>query len=96
MTTYVFPTGQTYFCFDSYAKNFRIVHTCVSLQNTNPHDMFSDNHKNFTFVIYHPLNIPHLLATFVLTVMTFLLQFTNITSGKHISSFTSMTLMLPC
>ena len=29
---------------------FEIVHTSVSLQNTNGHEVLSDNHKYFTFI----------------------------------------------
>ena len=28
---------------------FEIVHTCVSKQNTNAHEVLSDSHKYFTF-----------------------------------------------
>ena len=29
---------------------FEIIHTCVSIQNTNAHEFLSDSHKYFTFV----------------------------------------------
>ena len=61
---------------------FEIVQTCVSIQNTNDHEVLNDSHKYFTFVSctcsfssMYILNIPHLAVIFVYNAMTFLLQF---------------------
>ena len=69
------------------AITFEIVHTCVSVQNTNGYEVLSDSHKYFTFVSHISslilismisLIIPHLAVIFVFPCMTFLLQFINI------------------
>ena len=50
MTTYVFFVWQTDFCSLFMPRTFKIVHTCVSIQNTNVHEVLNDRLKYFTFV----------------------------------------------
>ena len=43
---------------------FEVVHTCISIQNTNAHAVLDDSHKYFTFVshICDPFSIPYLVV----------------------------------
>ena len=56
---------------------FEIVHTCVSLQNTNGHEVLSDSHKYYTFKPYwsfhdyEPFSI-HSLAVIIVFVCKYL------------------------
>ena len=45
MTTYVFIVWQINFPFLIYANNFEVEHMCKFIQNTNAHDVSSDNNK---------------------------------------------------
>ena len=78
MTSYVFPFLAV-ISFSFLHITFEIGHACVPIQNTNAHEMLSDNHKystsSFTFI---SLSIPYLQLIFVSTAVKFLLQFINI------------------
>ena len=45
MTTSVFPAKWTYFFSLSMPLTFEIMHTCISIQNTNVNEVLIDNHK---------------------------------------------------
>ena len=57
MTTYAFPVWQTYFFPSFMPITFEIIHKCVSIQNTNAHEVLNDSH-----------NISHLYATVFLQI----------------------------
>ena len=50
VATYAFPVWQPCFFSPFMPITFEIVHTCVSIQSTNAHEVLSDSHKYFTFV----------------------------------------------
>ena len=50
MSTYVFFVWHTNSLFLFMSVTFEIVQTCISIQNTNAHEMLGDSHKYFTFV----------------------------------------------
>ena len=52
MTTCIFLVWQTYFVFFSLfmPMTFEILHTCISIQNTNDHEVLDDGYKYFGLV----------------------------------------------
>ena len=77
---------------------FEIVHTFVSIQNANTHDMLCYNHKYFTF-LSHILSFTSIIPLIFLIWQSYLFYchelFTAIhkclTVGSHICLFRSMT-----
>ena len=65
MTTYVIFVWQTYSIFIFMPVTFEFVHTCVSIQNTNAHEVLSDRPHVFILHIYEPSSIPCLAIIFV-------------------------------
>ena len=66
---------------------FEIIHTCLSIQKANGHEVLSDSHKYFTFVSHNYLSSPMNPWVFFVwqsylvlsqMLMVFLLQFINI------------------
>ena len=79
---------------------FEIAHTWVSIQNTNPHDVFIDNHKYFTFVSHICSHLWFLTYSLFGSHFYFFSNAYEVctaihkcsTFGSHIPSFTSMTM----
>ena len=48
VSTYVFLVWQIYFFVLYIPITFEILHICISIPNTNDHEMLGDSHKYFT------------------------------------------------
>ena len=77
---------------------FEIRHTCESMHNTNPHEVFSNSHKKFTFVSHicsFMFMIPYIFlicqSYWFYCQKHFAAVHKYFTFWRHISPFTSIT-----